>query len=78
MQECELPRRESVRTVGALRAILRLATAVVAPRSVVETRDEIERLRRTLVEARKLAGEALDALDRKGVLTGWIAPPVKN
>jgi hypothetical protein len=44
----------------------------------VETRDEIERLRRTLVEARKLAGEALDALDRKGVLTGWIAPPVKN
>src|SRR5580704_4600292 len=67
---------EALRHETELRAILRRATAVVAPRDVVEARDEIARLRRTAAEAKKVVGEALDALEGKGVPAGWVAPPV--
>jgi hypothetical protein len=69
---------EALHHETVLRAILRRATAVVAPRDVVEARDEIARLRRAMVEARNIVGEASDALEGKDVPVGWIAPPVKN
>ncbi len=69
---------EALHHETVLRAILRRATAVVAPRDVVDAREEIARLKRTMVEARKVVKEASDALEGKDAPAGWIAPPVKN